>query len=66
MTPPVGALVAAAQSGDAELCAWIAERLRPLAGQPIAIRLTVHAGGGKITVKRDPPVFEGNGVKAST
>ena len=56
-------MVAAAQAGDEALCAWVVDRLRPLATQPKALRLTVHAGGGKISVRRDAPVIEGNGMR---
>ncbi len=55
----IAELVAAAHAGDEALCAWIVDRLRPLATQPKSLRLTVHAGGGKITVKRDAPVYQG-------
>ena len=59
----VADLVAAAQAGDEALGAWVADRLRPLATQPKALRLTVHVGGGKISIKRDAPVIEGNGMR---
>jgi len=52
--PGVGELVVAAESADAALCAWISERLRPLATQPVTIQLTIRAGGGTLSVKRDP------------
>jgi hypothetical protein len=54
----VADLVATALAGDEALCVWVMERLRPLAMQPKALRLTVHVGGGKISVRRDAPVVE--------
>ena len=56
-------LVATALAGDEALCVWVMEKLRPLAMQPKALRLTVHVGGGKISVKRDASVTEGNGMR---
>lgn len=53
-------LVAGVTDADKALATWVAERLKPLAGQPVQIRLTVFAGGGKITVQRQAPVH-GNG-----
>jgi len=49
-------LITAVNAADRELDAWISERLRPLANQPHSIRLTVQAGGGKISIKREPPL----------
>lgn len=49
-------MVVATVSADRALCTWIAAQLRPLANQPHAIRLTIQAGGGTLTVKREPHV----------
>lgn len=54
-TPPSAVdLVAAAEQADRDLARWVSERLKPLTSLPSITRLTVQAGGGKITVKREP------------
>jgi len=51
-------LVAAAEQADRDIARWISERLKPLASLPSITRLTVQAGGGKITVKREPNLMK--------
>lgn len=61
MSIPITDLVREVADSDKALADWIASRLQPLKDQPVPIRLTVHAGGGKITVQRQAPVH-GNGT----